>query len=186
MRECCRRDPGLQAARSAENARTAHASRRSGRVALGFRAGAQGSIIQLVAIGLVAGAICTAVALAIPWLPVAAGRGGAAGSTSSTGSRRSICDRASSRSSRPSSSTPSGSSGPARTTVRRPADPRPHELEIVWTAIPAVLVTAISIVSAIVLAKNGHAGTNPLIDQRRSRSSSPGSSRTRTARATAT
>ena len=36
-------------------------------------------------------------------------------------------------------------------------------LEIVWTAIPAVLVTAISIVSAIVLAQNGHAGSNPLV-----------------------
>jgi cytochrome c oxidase subunit II len=36
-------------------------------------------------------------------------------------------------------------------------------LEIVWTAIPAVLVTAISIVSAIVLAQNGRAGSNPLI-----------------------
>ena len=33
----------------------------------------RGSIIQLTAIGLVAGAICTAVALAIPWLPVAGG-----------------------------------------------------------------------------------------------------------------
>ena len=36
-------------------------------------------------------------------------------------------------------------------------------LEIVWTMIPAVLVTAISIVSAIVLAKNSNAGTNPLV-----------------------
>jgi cytochrome c oxidase subunit 2 len=35
-------------------------------------------------------------------------------------------------------------------------------LEIVWTAIPAVLVTAISIVSAVVLAQNTHAGNNPL------------------------
>jgi cytochrome c oxidase subunit 2 len=35
-------------------------------------------------------------------------------------------------------------------------------LEIVWTAIPAVLVTAISIVSAVVLAKNNDAGANPL------------------------
>src|SRR3954464_6258574 len=35
-------------------------------------------------------------------------------------------------------------------------------LEIVWTAIPAVLVTAISIVSAVVLAKNGNAGSQPL------------------------
>ncbi len=35
-------------------------------------------------------------------------------------------------------------------------------LEIWWTAIPAVLVTAISIVSAVVLAKNNDAGANPL------------------------
>jgi cytochrome c oxidase subunit II len=35
-------------------------------------------------------------------------------------------------------------------------------LEIVWTAVPAVLVTAISIVSAIVLAKNDDAGPNPI------------------------
>lgn len=35
-------------------------------------------------------------------------------------------------------------------------------LEIVWTAVPAVLVTAISVVSAIVLAKNDDAGPNPI------------------------
>ena len=35
-------------------------------------------------------------------------------------------------------------------------------IEIVWTAIPAILVTAISVVSAIVLAKNDNAGPNPL------------------------
>jgi len=35
-------------------------------------------------------------------------------------------------------------------------------LEIVWTAVPAVLVTAISIVSGIVLAQNSDAGPNPL------------------------
>jgi cytochrome c oxidase subunit II len=35
-------------------------------------------------------------------------------------------------------------------------------LEVFWTAIPAVLVTAIAIVSAVVLAKNGEAGTNAL------------------------
>ena len=34
----------------------------------------RGSIIQLTAIALIAGAICTAVALAIPWLPVSAGK----------------------------------------------------------------------------------------------------------------
>jgi cytochrome c oxidase subunit 2 len=36
-------------------------------------------------------------------------------------------------------------------------------LEIVWTAVPFVLVTAIAIVSAIVLAQNGNAGRDPLI-----------------------
>jgi cytochrome c oxidase subunit II len=35
-------------------------------------------------------------------------------------------------------------------------------LEIVWTAVPAVLVTAIAIVSAIVLAKDDAEGANPL------------------------
>jgi cytochrome c oxidase subunit 2 len=35
-------------------------------------------------------------------------------------------------------------------------------IEIIWTAVPAVLVTAISVVSAIVLAKNDDAGANPL------------------------
>ena len=35
-------------------------------------------------------------------------------------------------------------------------------IEIVWTAVPAILVTAISIVSAVVLAKNDDAGKNPL------------------------
>lgn len=35
-------------------------------------------------------------------------------------------------------------------------------VEIVWTAIPALLVTAISIVSAVVLAKNDDAGANPI------------------------
>src|SRR3982750_4672843 len=35
-------------------------------------------------------------------------------------------------------------------------------LEIVWTLIPTVLVTAIGIVSAVVLARNDAAGSNPL------------------------
>ena len=35
-------------------------------------------------------------------------------------------------------------------------------LEVVWTIIPAVLVVAIGVVSAVVLAQNGNAGTNPL------------------------
>lgn len=36
------------------------------------------------------------------------------------------------------------------------------KLEVAWTTVPFLLVTAISIVSAIVLSKDGNAGTNPL------------------------
>ena len=35
-------------------------------------------------------------------------------------------------------------------------------IEIVWTIVPAVLVIAIGVVSAVVLSQNGRAGTNPL------------------------
>jgi cytochrome c oxidase subunit II len=35
-------------------------------------------------------------------------------------------------------------------------------IEILWTVVPFVLVTAIAVVSAVVLAQNGDAGTNPL------------------------
>ena len=35
-------------------------------------------------------------------------------------------------------------------------------LEIVWTVVPAILVIAIGIVSAVVLSQNGDAGTNPM------------------------
>ncbi len=122
----------------------------------------RGSIIQLAAIGLVAGAICTVVALAIPWLPVAGGQEAtrihfvywfttvicicvfavvAAVLIYSVWKFRAAPD--------------DDSDGPPT---------HGHtKLEIVWTAIPAVLVTAISIVSAIVLAQNGRAGTNPLV-----------------------
>jgi cytochrome c oxidase subunit II len=122
----------------------------------------KGAILQLTAIGLVAGAICTVVALAIPWLPVSAGEEAdrihfvywfttvicicvfsvvAAVLIYSVWKFRAGPD--------------DESDGPPT---------HGHtQLEIVWTAIPAVLVTAISIVSAIVLAQNGHAGSNPLI-----------------------
>ena len=34
-------------------------------------------------------------------------------------------------------------------------------LEVIWTMIPTILVTAICIVSAVVLAQNSHAGDEP-------------------------
>jgi len=123
----------------------------------------RGSIIQIAAIAIIAAAIGTAVALLIPWLPTAAGK---------------EADRI--------------DFVYWFTTViaiavfavviavliysiwkfRAPSPddwedgPPIHghtKLEIVWTAIPAVLVTAISIVSAVVLAQNGQAGPDPLL-----------------------
>ena len=36
-------------------------------------------------------------------------------------------------------------------------------LEIAWTAVPALLVTVIAVTAAVVLSKNGNAGSNPLV-----------------------
>ena len=144
----------------------------------------RGSIIQLAAIGLIAAAIATVVALAIPWLPVAAGKEAtrihfvfwfttaicigvfavvAAVLTYSVWKFRVKPD--------------DDSDGPPTHGHTR--------LEIAWTAVPAVLVTAISIVSAIVLAAERQRRLEPARSSRSPGSSSPGRSRTRTARATA-
>lgn len=122
----------------------------------------RGSLIQLVAIGLVAAGIATAVALLIPWLPPADGKeaqrihivfwfatavGIGIFSVVAAVLAYSIWKfRA-----RPDD----WSDGPPTHGHTR--------LEIVWTAVPAVIVTSISIVSAIVLAQNGHAGADPLV-----------------------
>ena len=122
----------------------------------------RGSIIQLAAIALVAAAIATVVALAIPWLPVAAGK---------EATRihfvfwftTAICIGVFAV----VASVLTYSVWKFRVKPDDESDgPPTHghtKLEIVWTAVPAVLVTAISIVSAIVLAENGNAGKNPLI-----------------------
>jgi cytochrome c oxidase subunit 2 len=121
----------------------------------------RGSIVQLVLIGVVAGGVASALALIPNWLPPAASR--EAGRIDFvfwfvTG----ICIFV--------------FAIVAAVTVMavwkfraKPDDdtdgPPIHGhtgLEIVWTAIPTVLVTAIAIVSAIVLAKDDAAGSNPL------------------------
>jgi cytochrome c oxidase subunit II len=121
----------------------------------------RGSIVQLIVIGVLAGAIASAVALIPDWLPSSASR--EAGRIDFvfwfvTG----ICIFV--------------FSIVAAVTVYavwkfrvKPDDdsdgPPIHGhtgLEIFWTAIPALLVTSIAIVSAIVLAKDDAAGANPL------------------------
>ena len=122
----------------------------------------RGSVLQLLGLGAVAAAITTAVALLIPWLPESASKESTRihfvywfttviaivvfATVVAVLAYSVIHFRA-----RPDDD----SDGPpthGHTT-----------LEIVWTAIPAVLVTAISIVSAVVLAQNGRAGADPLI-----------------------
>ena len=124
----------------------------------------RGSVLQLLGLGAVAAAITTAVAVLIPWLPVSASKESTRihfvywfttviaivvfAAVVAVLAYSVIHFRA-----RPDDD----SDGPpthGHTT-----------LEIVWTAIPAVLVTAISIVSAVVLAQNGRAGSNPLVVQ---------------------
>ncbi len=122
----------------------------------------RGSWFQLIAIGVAAGAIATAVAIAVPWLPTSASKQ-ADRIDFTYWFATVIClvifavvaailiyavinFRA-----KPGD----WSDGPpvhGNTTI-----------EIIWTIIPAVLVTAISIASAIVLAQNGNAGSNPLV-----------------------
>ena len=121
----------------------------------------RGSILQLVGFGLIFGAIAAAVALLVPWLPTSAGKEAdridfvfwfttviciaifalvAAVIAYAVLKFRVGPD--------------DDSDGPPT---------HGHTgLEIVWTAIPAILVTAISIVSAVVLAQNGNAGAHPL------------------------
>ena len=121
----------------------------------------RGAVIQLAVFAAIAAGICIAVALAIPWLPVSASKEaqrihfvywfttaiciGVFSIVASVIAYSVLKFRA-----RPDDD----SDGPPI---------HGHtKLEIWWTAIPAVLVTAISIVSAIVLAQNSNAGSNPV------------------------
>ncbi len=123
----------------------------------------RGSILQLVLIGLAAGAIATCVAVFIPWLPTPASR--QAGRIDfvywfatwislfifAVVVAIMVYAMINFRAASPDD----WSDGPPVHGNTR--------IEIIWTIIPAVLVTAIAIVSAIVLAENGKAGTDPLV-----------------------
>jgi cytochrome c oxidase subunit II len=115
----------------------------------------RGSIVQLVAIGVVCAAGATAVALLIPWLPHAASK--QAGRIDFVfWFVTAICIAIFAL----------VASVIIYSVIHFRAQPGEDEdgapihghtkLEIVWTAVPAVLVTSISIVSAIVLSKNDH------------------------------
>jgi cytochrome c oxidase subunit II len=121
----------------------------------------RGSILQLVGIGLVAGGIAAAVALFIPWLPEPASR--EAGRIHFVfWFATVICIAIFAL----------VASVIVYSVLRFRAAPDDEDdgppihghtgLEIVWTAVPTALVTAIAIVSGIVLAKDDAAGSNPL------------------------
>jgi cytochrome c oxidase subunit II len=121
----------------------------------------RGSFIQLVVIGALASAVAVALALLVPWLPPAAGEE-AVRIHFVFWFTTVICIGV--------FGVVAGVLGYCIWKFRAKPDddsdgPPTHghtKLEIWWTAVPAVLVTAISIVSAIVLAQNSDAGSNPL------------------------
>jgi cytochrome c oxidase subunit II len=118
-------------------------------------------VIQLVAMGVLFGAVASAVALLVPWLPDSAGK---------EADRIDFVFWFTTWISIAIFALVAAVLAYAILKFRAGPDddsdgPPIHGhtgLEIVWTAIPAVLVTAISVVSAVVLAENGKAGTNPL------------------------
>jgi cytochrome c oxidase subunit 2 len=122
----------------------------------------RGSILQLVLIGVAAGAIATCVAVFIPWLPTPASR---------QAGRIDFVYWFTTWISLFIFAVVVAIMVYAMINFRaEPGDwsdgPPVHgntRIEIIWTIIPAILVTAVAIVSAIVLAENGKAGTNPLV-----------------------
>jgi cytochrome c oxidase subunit 2 len=117
------------------------------------------SVLQLVVIGTIAGAVATAVALLIPWLPPVA---------SKEGERIDTVYWVVTWISIAVFAVVMAVLGTALLSFRVPLDddqdgPPIHghtRIEIIWTAIPAILVTIISILSAIVLADNGKASAS--------------------------
>lgn len=122
----------------------------------------RGSLVQLVLIGVVAGCIAAAVALLIPWLPHWAGKEGQrigfvfwfatviAISIFAIVASVIVYEVWKFR-------------APPEDDSDGPPIHGNTGLEIVWTAVPAMLVLSIAVVSAVVLAQNSHAGRDPLV-----------------------
>jgi len=121
----------------------------------------RGSIFQLVSIGLISGAIATAIAVLVPWMPTTA---------TEEADRIDFTYWFATVISLFVFAIVAAVLIYSLINFRvKPGDfsdgPPVHghtTLEIVWTIVPAILVTAIAIVSAIVLAKDDAAGANPL------------------------
>jgi len=122
----------------------------------------RGSIVQLVVIGIVSGAVATCIAVLVPWMPTdASEQMGRIDFTYWFATVISLFVFAVVAAVLLYSL--------INFRVKDPNDwsdgPPIHghtTLEVVWTVIPTILVTAICIVSAIVLAQNSDAGNDPL------------------------
>ena len=120
----------------------------------------RGSIVQLVVIGLVSGAIATAIAVLVPWMPTAA---------SKQAERIEFTYWFATWISLFVFAVVAAILIYALINFRaEPGDwsdgPPIHghtTLEVIWTIVPTILVIAICIVSAIVLAQNSDAGDDP-------------------------
>jgi len=131
-------------------------------IRVGFRTVRRTNYFQLVLIGLIAGAIATAVAIFVPWLPTPASR--QAGRIFFVYWFATVISLF-------IFAVVAAIMTYALIKFRvKPGDmsdgPPVHgntKIEIIWTVIPAILVTAISVVSAIVLSEDSNAGTNPLV-----------------------
>ena len=121
----------------------------------------RGSIIQIGAIALVAGAITTAAATLIPWMPTSAGEEATridfvywVATIISIGVFAIVIAVLVFTVWKFRAAPDDDSDGPPI---------HGHtKLEIAWTAVPAALVTVIAIVSGVVLAQNSRAGSDPL------------------------
>jgi len=121
----------------------------------------RGSIVQMVVIGVIAGAIATAVALLIPWMPTSA---------SKEFDRINFTYWFATVISLFVFAVVAAILVYELLNFRVKADdlsdgPPVHGhtmLEVVWTVIPTILVTAIIVVSTVVLAQNSRAGDDPL------------------------
>ena len=121
----------------------------------------RGAVIQIAVFAAIAAAVCIVVAVAIPWLPEAASRQSQRIDFVywfTTGIAIAVFAVV--------AAVIAYSVWKFRARPDDDSDGPPihghTKLEIWWTAIPAVLVTAISIVSAIVLAQNSNAGSDPV------------------------
>src|SRR3954452_1964580 len=121
----------------------------------------RGSLIQLIALGVVFGAAATVVALWVPWLPPVASKE-RDGIDLVFWFTTAICIEIFALVSAVVVYSVWKSRAPPDADSNAPPIHGHTGIEIVWTAVPAILVTAISVISGVVLVQNDRADANAL------------------------